>query len=40
MSFIKDVLNISEEFSGILFEDNKIKIIKLKKESENFFPVY
>ena len=40
MSFIKDILNISESFSGILFEANKIKIIKLKKESENFFPVY
>jgi hypothetical protein len=40
MSFIKNIFNIQENFSGLIFKNNKIKIIKLEKEEENFFPLY
>lgn len=40
MSFIKDFLNISTDYSGLLFESNQIKIMKVREENNNYFPIY
>ncbi len=40
MSSIKNIFDNSKNHSALLFEDNKIKIIKLKEKENNFFPIY
>lgn len=40
MSFIKNFINIPKNHSGLLFENNQIKIIQVKKNNKNYSPIY